>query len=861
MPRARVVFPLVAVLAAIVSVTRASQTAPAPRPASWPQVIRPADQESPLPPQQVRVAGIADGVVRLQWDPPSGGPAPVGYLLEGGYEPGQVLGQVAFGAAPEGAVVLPPGVYFARLRSLTGDEASGPSDEMRFVVGSPEPPSAPTDLTALVTGSTLTLGWTSTFTGGAVETSWLLVEGTVSGALPLTGGDTATYANVPPGSYTLRVLSANAAGFSAPSTPVTVDVPNACTGAPDAVTDIRSWRTGDTLTLEWSAPRQGATATSYAVRVGGGASLSIETTARRLSGVAPPGHYTVEVVAKNACGAAPPAPAVVDGPTVVTTTGGTEVHFDPVAGASAYRIYWSTTRAELETLSAAVNAIDVTTSPAQLPAVDGAAPIYVRVASAHGTFSSVPSTVAVAPVFVMSQYAGWFANVTPALFDADGDGCLDLLGAWGQCDGTFERYDGAAEGFGSIVLAEGKARDVRWADFTGDGIVDAFTNVYTRADDLTVKAALFVGQGNRRFLEDPGVAALGIRGFGETILAADFDNDGDLDVFLPHYSHLDDGGHNSLLVNDGAGHFTDVAVAAGVAANPAFPPEGAQALDWNDDGWIDILVSSQLFLNDGDGTFTDIGPQIGLPVRFDEGLRLFDLDLDGDLDLVHHDANVTRLHRNVAGTFDEGEVVSGSVDQSTFGFGLDVCDLNGDGYEDLLVAQNQTVSTQGRPQTLVNVRGSFVSSDLVDSSDTYNDLLACMDLDGSGLPEIVNRWAEMIPPTPQTVVLGGMRVYRATGGAGPSVVVRVVDADGRWNQQGRTVRLRPRGRPSTTLRRMVDAGSAYMAQHGYDLRVATPWPGAYDLEVRFADGWISAVVQPGDVVTIHADGRVVPGLQ
>ena len=861
MPRTRLLYSLVAVLSAIVMVTRASQAPAAPPATFWPKVIRTADQTSPLPPQQVRVAGVTDGVVRLQWEPPSGGPAPVGYLLEGGYEPGQVLGQVVFGAAPEGEVTLPPGVYFARLRSLVDAEASAPSDEMRFVVGSSERPSAPTGLTALITGSTLTLGWTSTFTGGAVDTSWLLVEGTLSGALPLAGGDTATYANVPPGSYTLRVLSANAAGFSAPSAPVTIDVPSACTGAPGAAEDIRSWRTGDTLTLEWSAPRQGATATSYAVHVGGAASLVIETTTRRVSGVAAPGHYTVEVVARNACGEAPSAPARVDAPTVITTTGGTEVHFEPIAGVSAYRLYWGATRAELETLSPTVNAVDATTSPAPLPAVDGAAPIYVRVAAAHGAFSGVPSTVAVAPVFAMSQYTGWFAGVTPAIFDADGDGCLDLLGAWGQCDGTFERYDGAAEGFGSLILAQAKSRDVRWADFTGDGIIDAFTNVYTRADDLTVRAALFVGQGNRTFQEDPGVAALGIRGFGETILAADFDNDGDLDVFLPHYSHLDDGGHNWLLINDGAGHFTDVAAAAGVAANPVFPPEGAQAVDWNDDGWIDILVSSQLFLNDGDGTFTDIGPQIGLPVRFDEGLRLFDLDLDGDLDLVHHDANVTRLHRNVDGFFDEGAIVSGSLDASTFGYGLDVCDLNGDGYEDLLVAQNGAASTQGRPQTLINVRGSLVSANLADGAITYNDLLACVDLDGSGLPEVVNRWAEMIPPSPQTVVPGGFRVHRAVGTAGPSVVVRAVDADGRWNQQGRTVRLRPRGRPGTTLRRMVDAGSAYMAQHGYDLRIATPWPGAYDLEVRFAGGWIQAVVQPGDVVTIHADGRVVPGLQ
>ena len=59
----------------------------------------------------------------------------------------------------------------------------------------------------------------------------------------------------------------------------------------------------------------------------------------------------------------------------------------------------------------------------------------------------------------------------------------------------------------------------------------------------------------------------------------------------------------------------------------------------------------------------------------------------------------------------------------------------------------------------------------------------------------------------------------------------------------------------------IGAGSGYMAQNGYDLLVAAPWPGEYDVEVRFANGWVRTTARPGDVLTIRADGTVATGLQ
>jgi hypothetical protein len=345
-----------------------------------------------------------------------------------------------------------------------------------------------------------------------------------------------------------------------------------------------------------------------------------------------------------------------------------------------------------------------------------------------------------------------------------------------------------------------------------------------------------------------------IGGFGETVLTADFDNDGDVDIFLPNYTHLDDGGHNWLLINDGTGHFTDVAQSAGVAKNLHAPPEGAQAVDFNEDGWVDIHVASQLFINNGNLTFTNQAAVHRMPILFDEGMRLFDVDLDGDFDLVHHDSHVTRLYTNVQGTFSDGLQIDGDPAGSTFGYGLNVCDINGDGFEDVLVANNRYDGLAGQPHLLINAGGVLVRSDLPALAPVYNDLLACADLDRSGLPDVVARWAE------PGVYLTRYRNLVNRSASDATIRLRIVGAGGARNQQGRIVRVRPVDGPDKTMLRVVESGSGYMAQNGYDLLVAAPWPGNYEVSIRFASGWVRTTAKAGDGLTIHANGVIVPGL-
>ena len=147
----------------------------------------------------------------------------------------------------------------------------------------------------------------------------------------------------------------------------------------------------------------------------------------------------------------------------------------------------------------------------------------------------------------------------------------------------------------------------------------------------------------------------------------------------------------------------------------------------------------------------------------------------------------------------------------------------------------------------MNVGGTLVRSDLGTSAPRYNDLLACADLDSSGLPDIVGRWLEPVGVKPDGTPLraGRFRVYRNRSAPGPPLRVRVLGANGARNQQGRIVRVRPLAGPDVTLVRVVESGSGLLAQNGYDVLVPAPWPGPYEVSVRFADGWVVDDGEPG----------------
>lgn len=262
----------------------------------------------PQPPTGLVTADVSGGMATLRWQPPAVGPAPTAYVVEAGMGPGQVLGSLSVSATYSVLrLPVPPGVYYLRVRAQANTAVSGPSNELRLVVGGSEAPSAPAALTAVTDGTTLALGWQNTFAGGEPAGLIVAVTGAATGSAPLPLGESFSVANVPPGNYTLSVRAANAAGISAASSPVTVTVPSLCTGAPAMPANFVAFVTNGQLGLLWDPPSSGGAPQGYLLTVSGGWSGSVPLTSRFTVVPVPAGTYTFSVQAVNACGTSAPS--------------------------------------------------------------------------------------------------------------------------------------------------------------------------------------------------------------------------------------------------------------------------------------------------------------------------------------------------------------------------------------------------------------------------------------------------------------------------------------------------------------------------------------------------------------------------
>ena len=262
-----------------------------------------------------------------------------------------------------------------------------------------------------------------------------------------------------------------------------------------------------------------------------------------------------------------------------------------------------------------------------------------------------------------------------------------------ESDEPFPRFPEIAPSLGlaTVDLSGSVVAD----DFDGDGFIDLLTS----SADTDRSLQLFWNDGNGKFTEGAAAAGLdGIRG-GLNLTQADYDNDGDADVLVLRGSWWRRHGRhpNSLLRNNGDRTFTDVTFESGLGRSH-WPTQTAAWADYDNDGDLDVYVGNesdkkleapgQLFRNEGDGTFTDVAALAGVTnERFAKAVAWGDYDADRYADLfVSNMGDRNRLyHNNGDGTFTDVAEAAG-VERPIASFSAWFWDYDNDGHLDLFVS-------------------------------------------------------------------------------------------------------------------------------------------------------------------------------
>ncbi|RYE04729.1 MAG: VCBS repeat-containing protein, partial [Sphingobacteriaceae bacterium] len=206
---------------------------------------------------------------------------------------------------------------------------------------------------------------------------------------------------------------------------------------------------------------------------------------------------------------------------------------------------------------------------------------------------------------------------------------------------------------------------VTMADVNGDGLLDIYICYSGKVDADTRRNQLFINQGNGKFAEKAREFGLDDPGYATQAVFLDYDNDGDLDMFLLNHNikkidnmefanvrnQTEENASNKLFINQN-NHFTDVSKKAGIIQNPLTFGLGVAVADINKDGWPDIYVTNDynepdyVYVNNHNGTFSE---QSKLLLRhishFSMGVDIADFNNDGFPDMLTLDMLPQDNHR------------------------------------------------------------------------------------------------------------------------------------------------------------------------------------------------------------------------
>ncbi|HLW19919.1 MAG TPA: VCBS repeat-containing protein, partial [Cyclobacteriaceae bacterium] len=214
--------------------------------------------------------------------------------------------------------------------------------------------------------------------------------------------------------------------------------------------------------------------------------------------------------------------------------------------------------------------------------------------------------------------------------------------------------------FEDITASAGVAGSSDWntgvtmADVNGDGLLDIYVCAVVGIHGLKGKNELFINNGDLTFTEEGEIYQLDFKNYSTSAAFFDYDNDGDLDMYLLNHSvHTEnsygpadirnnrtENSGDKLLRNDG-GKFFDVSEEAGIFGGANGYGLGLAAADFNNDGFTDIYISNDFheddyyYINQGDGSFKELlKEKFSQASRFSMGNDAADINHDGFIDIL-----------------------------------------------------------------------------------------------------------------------------------------------------------------------------------------------------------------------------------
>jgi hypothetical protein len=287
--------------------------------------------------------------------------------------------------------------------------------------------------------------------------------------------------------------------------------------------------------------------------------------------------------------------------------------------------------------------------------------------------------------------------------DIDNDGDLDLcVVSWYDSTNTLYKNDGNGNftllSSSPVYINRGFSETCSWGDFDNDGLVDLFI---TNSEGIgSWRNRLYKNTGGGNFVSiDTGAISLDLNRYSRGINWVDIDGDGDLDIFVSCENN-----QNELMYkNNGGGFFTKI-----TNTSPVTDQGNSWSASWGDydnDGDLDVFVANwgnqknSLFRNDGNFNFTKV---TNVTIVNENGYFACsgwgDFDNDGDLDMFVTQAYKTpnsplknNLYKNMlieTGNPTFEKITSGDiVNDAGYSYGFSWCDWDEDGDLDLFVAK------------------------------------------------------------------------------------------------------------------------------------------------------------------------------